>query len=398
VGVHHAEIQRGQELAAAGYLEATRVLSVEVAGLNEAVRPLRHRGRYKVHLGTAEVSCVLSLLEESEDQLTAARLAQLSLAEPVVAVHGQPFVLRAESPAATLGGGRILQPVSRRYRRRDIRALARLGRLRSPDRLERLRAALGILGLAPWTKLRLAALAGLALDDLDESVASLLASGDLIEISVGPRRTIRVLAEAAADLEERALRALNRLHAAHPRQSAVPRAQLTNALPDLANESLASTLLDRLESQGKLIGGPRTVALPGYEPKLSLAERKLKNEIAGAIRAGGMSPPDVAELAASAGQRAPIVNDLLALLRDEQLLVEIASNLFLDSETEGELRRRVRERLADGSAITMSELRDLLGTTRKYAVPIGEYLDRIGLTRREGDVRRLGSIVASTPA
>jgi selenocysteine-specific elongation factor len=104
-----------------------------------------------------------------------------------------------------------------------------------------------------------------------------------------------------------------------------------------------------------------------------------------------MSPPEPSELAASAGQRAAVVPELLALLRDEQHLVEINPSLYLDVEAASELRRRVSERLADGSAITMAELRDLLGTTRKYSVPIGEYLDKIGLTKREGDVRRLGS-------
>jgi selenocysteine-specific elongation factor len=78
-------------------------------------------------------------------------------------------------------------------------------------------------------------------------------------------------------------------------------------------------------------------------------------------------------------------------LRDEQKIVEISPELFLDFDVESELRRTVAARLAGGAAITMSELRELLGTTRKYAVPIGEYLDRIGLTRREGDLRRLGS-------
>ena len=84
-----------------------------------------------------------------------------------------------------------------------------------------------------------------------------------------------------------------------------------------------------------------------------------------------------------------MVPDLLALLRDEQRVVEIHSGLHLDVDVEAELRRRVRGRLLDGSTMTMAELRDLLGTTRRYAVPIGEYLDRIGLTRREGDLRRL---------
>ena len=389
VGVHHTEVRRGQELAAPGYVQATRVLSVELVGSPEAVRPFRHRGRYKLHIGTAEVSVVLSLLETNESSPGQPQLAQLFVAEPVVAVHGQPFILRAQSPPATLGGGRVLQPSARRLRRRDHVSLARLGRVRSVDPVDRLRAALAFLGLTTWTERRLTALTGLAGIEMESALAALTASGALVELPVGPRRTVRVLAEYAADLEDRALRALGRLHAARPRHSAIPRAQLAAAFPDLANEALTSGLIERLRAQGKVVADSRSVALREFQPKLSQGERKLKAELAETIRAGGMSPPDATELAAAAGPRGGAVPDLLALLRDEDGLVEINAQLFLDVEVESELRRRVRERLADGSAITMSELRDLLGTTRKYAVPIGEYLDRIGLTARDGDMRRL---------
>ena len=110
VGVHHSEVIRGHELASPGYLEATRVLTVDLVTSEDAGRPLRHRDRYKLHLGTAEVSAVLSLLDRTELPENTARLAQLLLAEPVVAVHGQPFVLRIESPPATIGGGRVIGP------------------------------------------------------------------------------------------------------------------------------------------------------------------------------------------------------------------------------------------------------------------------------------------------
>ncbi len=391
VGVHHTEVRRGQELAARGYVQATRILSVELVGSVEAVRPFRHRGRYKLHLGTVEVSAVLSLLETNESSPGQPQLAQLFVAEPVVAVHGQPFVLRAQSPPATLGGGRILQPSPRRLRRRDSVSLARLGRVGSVDPVDRLSAVLAFLGLTSWTERRLSALSGLAGGEIESALAALTASGALVELPVGPRRTVSVLAEYAADLEDRALRALGRLHAARPRHSGIPRAQLAASFPDLANEALAAGLIERLRAHGKVIADVRTVALRDFQPKLSQGERKLKAELAETIRAGGMSPPDATELAAAAGARAGVVPDLLALLRDEDHLVEINAQLFLDAAVESELRRRVRERLADGSAITMSELRDLLGTTRKYAVPIGEYLDRIGLTKRDSDVRRLGA-------
>jgi selenocysteine-specific elongation factor len=390
-GVHHTAIRRGNELTAPGYVEPTRVVSVEITESEDAPRPMRHRGRYKLHVGTAEVSAVLSILDDAESNPAGARLGQLFMSEPVVAVHGQPFVLRAESPPATVGGGHVLEPWPRRLRRRDRTAIARLGRLRSGDPIERLTAVLASRGLSGCTERQLSALTGRAADEVEIALAALSASGKLVELSTGPRRTVKVLAEVVAELEDRVLRALARLHELRPRQSSIPRGTLATALADLPNPAILTGLLERLEARTLVLSDQRTVALHAHSPKLSQGERKLKAELAELIRAGGISPPDLNALTAQAGSRQSVAGELLALLRDEQKIVEISPELFLDFDVESELRRTVAARLAGGAAITMSELRELLGTTRKYAVPIGEYLDRIGLTRREGDLRRLGS-------
>jgi selenocysteine-specific elongation factor len=387
-GVRHEEIARGQELAAPGYLEATRVLSVELRESAQAPRSLRHRGRYRVHLGTAEASATLVLLEDRPED-GSPRLAQLVLASPVVAVHGQPFVVREESPPATLGGGRVLQPRARRIRRRDREAVARLARLRSPDPVERVRTALAFAGLEPTPDLALCALAGVALAEVGPILEGLAAAGELVEIAAGARRSYRVPAELAAELEGRALRALGRLHEARPRMSAVPLARLAAEFPDLP-DGLAAGLVERLKAAGAVVADARAAALAGFEPRLSQGERRLKSELADAIRLAGVSPPSAAELASSlGGSRAAVVPELLALLRDEQRVVEVAPGLYFDADVEADLRRKVAGRLADGSTLTMSELRDLAGATRKHAVPLGEHLDRVGLTRREGDVRLL---------
>src|SRR5262249_210945 len=153
-------------------------------------------------------------------------------------------------------------------------------------------------------------------------IEQLGASGTLVELPLGPRRTVRVLAEFADDLDDRVLRALGRLHAAHPRQSAIRRAHVLAALPDLATDALAPGLIDRLRAQGRGVGDDRPIALKGHEPRLSHGERRLKGELAEVIRAGGLSPPDAADLAAGAGPRASVVPELLALLADEGRLVE----------------------------------------------------------------------------
>jgi len=388
-GVHHTEIRRGQELAAPGYLAPTRVLTVQLGAGADLPRPVRHRARYRLHLGTAEVTATLAMLGGNELRAGESAVAQFLLSEPLTAVSGQPFVLREESPPATLGGGRVLHPGARRVRRRDREAVDRLARFGSADPAVRASAALHAFGLKPWTDRALCREAGLGVDELPGVIESLKASGALLELPAGPRRSVRLLTEFVADLEDRVVRALGRLHAARPRHSAIPRAHLSAELPDLHNDTLVTALVERLSGQGKVVCDARTVALKGYEPKLSQAERRLKSETAEAVRAGGFSPPDLADLTASAGARASVLPELIALLRDEEQIVEISPTLFLDFETAGELRRKVIGALGGGQTLTMAGLRDLLGTTRKYAVPIGEYLDRTGLTLRDGDARRL---------
>ncbi|MFO0910186.1 MAG: selenocysteine-specific translation elongation factor [Isosphaeraceae bacterium] len=390
VGVHHSEIHRGQELATPEYLRPTRVISAEIQASKDAPRPLRHRSRYRVHLGTADPTATLALLETNELLPDAKGLAQLHFAEPVVAVSGQPFVLREESPPATLGGGIVLVPSARRIRRRDHAAVRRLELRRSPHPAARVAAALESYGLSPWTHHDLVRDAQLPLSDVERVVNELVETGGLIELPRGPRRSIRLLRESVDTLEERVIRALGRLHATKPRQSSVPRSHLAAELPDLGSETLLSALVDRLKTRGLVVSDARSVALQGFEPKLSQAERRLKGEIAEALRGGGFSPPDLNDLIASTGAKPNVAAELLTLLREEERATEINPQLYLGYEHAVEMRRRVLERLGAGGSITMSEFRDLLGTTRKYAVPLGEYLDRIGLTRREGDARRLG--------
>jgi selenocysteine-specific elongation factor len=388
-GVHHTEVVRGNEVAAPGYLAPSQVLSVEVRGMPDALRPLRHRSRYRLHIGTADVSATLAILEQASEATREPVLAQLFLDKPVAAVHGEPFVLRAESPAATLGGGRVLQPLARRLRRSDTAGIARLAQLRAASPIERVGAALAGLGLESWTERTICRDAGVPIGEIPALLESLMHSGRMVEIPLGPRRSRRLLADVAADLEDRLLRALQRLHQASPRQSAIAWSRIAAALAYLEDDSLVSGLIERLKSQGRLVADARTAALKDHAPKLSQAERKLKNEIADAYKAGGLTPPEPSEWSTTSSTRAGTVAELLQLLCEEERLVYIGPDFYLDFDIAANLRRRVVSTLANGSSLTMAELRDLLGTTRKYAVPIGEYLDRIGLTRRVGDVRHL---------
>ncbi len=198
-------------------------------------------------------------------------------------------------------------------------------------------------------------------------------------------------------LEGRVVRALGRLHDARPRQSTIRQSHILVELPDLPEAAIHS-LLDRLRQKGTVIADGSSIALEGRKPRLSHTEKALKEQAERAIAEGGYQPPDLTALQEQAGARASVLPDLLTLLVEEGRIVEINKDLYLSAETEADLRGRVQERLRTGNGLTMAELRDLLATTRRFAVPIGEYLDRIGLTRREGDLRFPGEAFPGPPS
>jgi len=405
-GIKQTDLARGHELATPGYLNASRRLTVELRVACDAPRPLRHRGRYRLHLGSGEVNAGLILLRNEEgrpvSQLDAGQtgLGQLVVARPVTAVFDQPFILRETTPPTTLGGGRVLQPEAGPIRRRDAVLIERAQRLaQAHDPVERLERAVALIPPDPdrLTPSSLCRTTGLTPEVAAAAWAELKRTGMILDLAIGPRRALSVTREVVEEWERRVEAALTRLHAARPRQSTIPRGHLAAELADLAQrggEPLIATLLERLRDRGRiLIEGdpPARVARIDHQPRLSQSERKLKSELLQAITSAGLEPPDLKSLTTRLGIKKPsLAVELLTLLVEEERIVEVAPGLWYDAQIEAEIRRRVTARLKQVETMSMAELRDLLGTTRRYALPLGEYLDRVGVTLRDGDHRRLG--------
>jgi selenocysteine-specific elongation factor len=157
----------------------------------------------------------------------------------------------------------------------------------------------------------------------------------------------------------------------------------------VGDEALVHATVNRLLERKVLIGDLKRIARADYKPKLSNNQRKLKEKMIAAYKEAGFQPPEPAGFAAQAGGNAANLKDLYEVCLAEGFLVHIQDSIYLHSDAETEMRRRVLEQLAAQPSLTVAEIRDLLGTTRKYAVPFCEYLDRVGTTRREGDLRVL---------
>lgn len=388
-GVHHEDVVRGQEVATPGYLVPSRVLTMRLHCLSDAKRPIKHRAPIRFHIGTAEIMAVVSLLDCDAVEPGGWGLAQVFLQEPVTATWGQPFVIRGSSATQTLGGGQVLQPTAKKIRRRHLDMLERLEQLWSgaPERRALTVAWFG--GFAGFTPADLVRGAGIGPDQAPELIDALKQKGSLVDLPVGQNRRLLLHADMLRELDERILQVLAHWHEQFPLMSAHDRQKVQSQLDYIGDDALIHAAVDRLLQQKRLLGDARRISRVDFKPKLSSTLRKLKDKMVAAYQEARFQPPDPASFSGQAGGHAASLKDLFEVCVAEGHLVLIVDELYLHSDTEAEMRRVLISKLTHGPGLTVAEIRDLLGTTRKYAVPLCEYLDRIGLTRREGDLRVL---------
>jgi selenocysteine-specific elongation factor len=358
--------------------------------LPDVKRPIKHRMPVRLHIGTAEIMGTISLLDCDAIEPGGWGLAQLFLEAPATATWGQPFVIRESSATQTLGGGQVLQPTAKKIRRRHLEMLERIERLWSGDAEQRALTVAWFGGFAGFTVNDLVRGAGIAPDQASALIAQLRDRGALVDVAISQARKILLHADMVKELEDRILSALTRLHEQFPLMSSHDRQRVQSQLDYVGDDALVHAAVERLIHAKKLMGDLRRVALAQFKPKLSGNQRKLKDKIVAAYQEARFQPPEISGFANQAGGNAASLGDLLQVCVAEGQLARITDDLYLHADTEAEMRRLVTERLKEGPGLTVAEIRDILGTTRKYAVPLCEYLDRIGVTRREGDVRLLG--------
>ncbi len=386
-GISLESVHRGQELAKPGYLRPSRVLTVRLQALASMRRAIKHRLPCRLHLGTAEVLASVSVLDRDQIDPGEWALAQLFLEEPVTAVWGQPFVLRDSSAEWTLGGGQVLQPTATKLRRRHIEHLEQAERLWSDDVETRATAFAWFAEFHGFQQDDLVREVGILPGDVGKVVQRLTELSRVVELALPPHRKLMIHAERLVQLGERILAALGTLHAELPLFTSHERSKLLVLLNYVGDESLLQATVDRLIQQKKLVGDAKRIARADFKPKLSANQRKLKDKIVEEHRTAGFTPPEPKSFAPQAAGNAGALNDIFEVACAEGFLVRITHEIFLHTDTETDMRSRLTRTFTEKPALTVAEIRDLLGTTRKFAIPICEYLDRAGITRRNGDLR-----------
>jgi selenocysteine-specific elongation factor len=389
-GVEVSEISRGQSLVRPNSLTVTRRVDATIDLLPTAA-PLKHGARVRFHQGTVELLGRVSIVGTTATQIAAgARAAvRIRLEAPAAVTRGDRFILRSYSPAATIAGGRILDPEPPRHGVRSADATARFAALghdgdsAAADDLPAIARMIEDAGAAALSSAALVSRAGVA----PARVAGIRAALEA--------RRVRVAGEwlvSAPILEELARRVLALVAAFHkdqPLADGMPREEVRERLFARAPSAVFELVLGDLSASNRIVARDR-LALPGHRLELSPEEERARAAIERAFREGGLKPPDAAAIAERA-RLAPVLFDkVTTLLIRQKVLVRVDTLTFHATALDG-LRDDLRAmKAANGAARTtvdVAQFKDRYGVTRKFAIPLLEWLDRERITRRMGETR-----------
>ena len=386
-GLKQDEVSRGCELATPGYLKPTRRLIVDLRLLSSSPMPLKDRIEVSLHMGTREVSARV-ILKGRRLEAGQRGIAELRLAEPVVAAWGQHFILRRTSPAVTIGGGRILDPAIPDMRRlRDIEALGTA--LQSDSPAERLAVRLEQQDSIDRADLSLASSVGIMPDELQRLLDELRSAGEIVQLGSG-EKTFEILQRRLDALCKSVLRTIREEVLRHQPRRSLPKPTLLTACRDITSTSLLESVIGLLVKQKLLVQIGENFGPADLQVQLTKAQRKARDEMLERISSGELAPLMSKELAAEVGLKLADAEQLLNLTVEDGLLHRVADGLYVTPQALEVARQKTKAAIDELGPATMAQLRDAWGVTRKHAVPLCEYLDEIGITKRDGDTRTAG--------
>jgi selenocysteine-specific elongation factor len=289
-------------------------------------------------------------------------------------------VIRSYSPATTIGGAWVIDPLPPRRRARDRAAVARLR-----DAAGLAGAAEAIVGEAGEAGIELPRLAARLTAGVDEVSASLSGSRELVSLGGDPRV---LFARGALDrLQAATAAALEAYHRDNPLRPAMPRQELRARLFDGVRGAVFERVLEGLAAAGRVRLQTDAVVLTGHEVRLSGEEEQARRVLLEASEAAGLAGIEVAALAAIGGPPRAVLDRVARVLVEEKALLRVGETALVGRDALERLAERVRATWPPGSHLDVGAFKELTGLSRKHAIPLLEYLDRVRVTRRTGNDR-----------
>ena len=396
-GVSTDDVRPGDMLAAPGTIRPSDHFDVDLTylGVPGSDKALESGARVHVAHGTREVIGRVLLMDAGKLAPGAKALAQLRTEEDLSVSRGDRFIIRSYSPVHVIGGGEVLRAHPRRSTNLTQGESALVEALRSDDEVA---AAAAVLEDAAWplSAEDIARAAELDPAAAQEAIAKLVDGGRAVKLGPAGRATQAEREGATLIATKRMLQkmdgalenALLKFHAANPEATGASKESLRSTLAPACPAPTFDALLSHAAEAGRIVVDGGEVS----HPEAGAGARKKEEQTAAALLAAledaGATPPATKELIAQVGATQQVGYKALGALERDGRAVKVSDEFYFAASALDKLAAAVRDELATGAA-SAAELKDAMGTTRKYAIPLLEHFDAIGLTRRAGEAREL---------
>ena len=369
------EAERGEVLTMTGWLRPTQIVDVRIRMISNSPQPIKHNLGVTFYTGTSESFARVRLLDVPELKPGQEGWAQVHLADPVAVVKGDYFVLR--SSQWTLGGGQIVDPDPSRHRRFQQTVVDKLEMMAEGSPQELVLKALETV--EPASLIVIARGANLAEDQATALVEILVTSGDVVALGSQPSdpNIAYMTVIGWARLRNQVDTTIQAYHVANPLRTGIPKEELRNRLK--LSQAMFANVLGLLTDQSVLTDTGAAVRSPNHEVTLSPEQEILASRYLAALDKERYSPPTDQSVEPA----------LLAYLAERGRVVRINESLVFTAPAYLEMVARIVDHLKTNGTITVGDVRDAFGTSRKYALPLLEYMDQQHITRRNGDQRIL---------
>ncbi|MBI3826241.1 MAG: selenocysteine-specific translation elongation factor [Candidatus Rokubacteria bacterium] len=382
--VERTALERGDVVGLAGTLVSSLVVDGTLELLPDAPRAVKTRSRVRFHVGTSEIMARVLLLDRAELAPGERALARFRLEAPVVALPGDRFVVRSYSPIVTIGGGTLLDIDPPRFRRRTpalVAHLALLERGRPEDVVEEHVRHVGVTGV------RRRALSGrvpFGPERLRQLLDTLQAQGRVLAVD----REWFLHAESDLRLRGQIVAALERFHGESPLRPGMSREELRGRSGG-ADERVFGHLLAALDAEGAVRIDRDKVKLGSHEVRLTPEQQRVVSRVEEEFLRAEAAPPSPEEALARAGVRGDEEHELFQVLVAAHTLVRVKESLFFHAAALETIQDKLVALLRERSEIGPGDIKDLLGISRKYAIPLLEHFDARRVTTRVGERRVL---------
>ena len=383
-GIEVSDIKRGYLLADSGYLTPSYRVDTKLRLLSGSSRTLRNWNRIRFHLGTDEALGRVVLLDRDELLPGEEAFVQIVMEKPVVAYKGDPFVIRYYSPVDTIGGGTIIDPNAphqKRYKEDVLNDLAvkEEGSLYDVvlHELENSAQVLSLTDLAKKT--------GSSEQQIVEEIDQLLVDEKILDIS--GKGSYYLSCQSMELIYEQIANTIEQYQGKYPLRAGYPKEDMRSRFFAKFNPKVFNTMMKYLEEEGRIVSKNNLVSIPGIQPNPGEKERKTIDIINTIMKDRLYNPPGVDEISTATGLPEADLAEIIAYLIDRGELFKISEGLYFSKSAIENGQSLLNEYFTREKELTLATARDIFDTSRRYALPLIEYYDRMRFTRRVGDVR-----------